>query len=72
MAGAYTIAGGSLLTSGKSDQLRIKPDAGAEVVTLQGQMTCDGIRGSTIRITVGLVPPDGGGADTAPTVKISW
>jgi len=72
---SYTISGGSLLTTGKSDQLRIKPDAGAEVITLQGTMSCGGGYGgsffNSISITIDLVPRDGGSADVAPIVKVS-
>lgn len=67
---SYTIAGGSLLTSGKSDQLRIKPDAGAEVIVLRGQMTCGAYGSQGIRITIELVPPDGGDAGDYPMVTI--
>jgi hypothetical protein len=69
---AYTIVGGSLLTVGKSDQLKIKPDDGATVITLQGAMVCDGFKSSvTIKITIALVPPDGGSFDDTPIVKVS-
>ena len=71
---SYTIVGGSFLTTGKSDQLRIKPDAGAVVITLQGTMSCGGGYGgsysNSISITIDLVPGDGGSADAAPMVKV--
>jgi hypothetical protein len=66
----FTVVGGSLLTSGKSDQLRIMPDAGAKSIGLHGILTCAFYEPKTIHIGVDLVPPDGASADAAPTVSI--
>lgn len=66
----YTIVGGSFLTSGKSDQLRIKPDADAKVITLRGTLICGEIASISIDVTIDLEPPDGGGADSDPIVKV--
>jgi hypothetical protein len=67
----YTIVGGSFLmsTSDRPNQRRIKPEAGATVIVLQGSMTCEQ-RSAPIRITIDLVPPDGGRANAAPIVKV--
>jgi len=68
---SYTISGGAFLTVGKSDQLKIKPDEGATMITLHGSMTCgDGYGPRDLTITIDLVPPDGGSADADPTVKV--
>ena len=70
---AYSISGGSLLTVGKSKQLRIKPDEGATVIRMHGSLTCGGDRSGSdsLDITIELVPPDGGSTDGYPAVKIS-
>ena len=68
---SYTITGGSLLTVGKSNQLKIKPDQGATIIDLHGSMSCDYVGPHPLSITIDLVPPDGGNADDYPTVKVS-
>jgi hypothetical protein len=68
---SYTIVGGSILTSGKSDLVRIKPDAGAEHITLRGQLTCGTYNPESFQITIDLIPPAGSSADAPPTVSVS-
>jgi hypothetical protein len=67
---SYTVVGGSFLTTGKSDKLKIKPDADAKIITLQGDLTCSNFT-QPLRITIELEPPDGGSADSAPVVKLT-
>jgi hypothetical protein len=73
----YSIAGGSLLpsTSAAPYRLRIRPDAGAQVITLEGTMSCQDrkarIRSAPVRITIDLEPPDGGPANAAPVAKLA-
>jgi hypothetical protein len=69
---SYTIVGGSFLptSSLQPNQLRIKPDAGATAIVLQGTMTCEQ-RSAPIRITIDLVPPDGGSVNAPPPVKVA-
>jgi hypothetical protein len=68
---SYSIVGGSILTSGKSSLVKIKPDAGAEHITLSGQLECGTYGSEPIRITIDLVPPTGSSAAAPPTVTVS-
>jgi hypothetical protein len=61
---SYTVEGGALLppTTGEPNVIRIKPDAGATVIRLEGTMTCHTIT-APMAITINLI-------EKAPTVVI--
>jgi hypothetical protein len=69
---SYTVVGGTLLpfTTGKPEELRIKPDAGVTSILVEGALDCEGKSGP-FGVTVELAPPDGGGSDGGLTAEIT-